>query len=46
MAVTKVICHRGFTAVGQIVEQIDCVGVLSGTGNSLDKCHSSSKPKS
>ncbi|NEO56812.1 MAG: transposase [Okeania sp. SIO3B5] len=46
VAAAKVICHRGVTAVGQIVEQIDCVGVLSGTGNSLDKCHSSSKPKS
>ncbi|NEO53452.1 MAG: transposase, partial [Okeania sp. SIO3B5] len=47
VAAAKVICHRGVTAVGQIVVQkIDCVGVLSGAGNSLDKCHSSSKPKS
>ncbi|NEO56973.1 MAG: transposase [Okeania sp. SIO3B5] len=47
VAAAKVICHRGVTAVGQVVvQQIDCVGVLSGTGNSLDKCHSNSNPKS
>ncbi|KMW70597.1 RNA-guided endonuclease InsQ/TnpB family protein [Limnoraphis robusta] len=45
VAAAKVICNRGVTAVGQIVEEIDCVGVLSGVGNSLDKCRKSSKPK-
>lgn len=46
VAAAKVICNRGIAAVGQVVaEQIDCLGVLSGTGNSLDKCRSSSKSK-
>jgi putative transposase len=45
VAAAKVICNRGVTAVGQIVEEIDCVGVLSGVDNSLDKCRKSSKPK-
>ncbi|NEO92134.1 MAG: transposase [Moorea sp. SIO3G5] len=46
VAAAKVICQRGVTAVGQIVEEIDCVGVLSGTRKSLDKCRKNSKPKS
>jgi putative transposase len=40
VAAAKVICNRGIAAVGQIVEQIDCVGVLSG-GFVLDKCRKS-----
>ncbi|NEO39842.1 MAG: transposase [Moorea sp. SIOASIH] len=46
VAAAKVICQRGITAVGQIVEKIDCVGGLSGVGNNLDKCLRSSKPRS
>ncbi len=46
IAAAQVICQRGITAVGQIVAQINCVGVLSGTGNSLDKCRKSSEPRS
>ncbi|AOX03837.1 transposase [Moorena producens PAL-8-15-08-1] len=45
IAAAKVICQRGITAVGQIVEKIDCVGGLSGVGYNLDKCLRSSKPK-
>ena len=46
VAAAKVICNRGIAAVGQIVAQeIDCIGVLSGTKSSLDKCRLSSKPK-
>ncbi len=41
VAAAQVICQRGIAAVGQIVDQIDCVGVLSGVGNSLDKCRKS-----
>ncbi|AOY83488.1 transposase [Moorena producens JHB] len=46
VAAAQVICQRGIAAVGQTVEEIDCVGVLSGVGNNLDKCRKSSKPKS
>ena len=45
VAAAQVICQRGIAAVGQIVDQIDCVGVLSGVGNSLDQCRKNSKPK-
>ena len=45
VAAAQVICARGVTAVGQTVEEIDCVGVLPGVGNNLGKCRKNSKPK-
>ena len=45
VAAARIVCQRGIAAVGQIVEEIDCVGVLSGVGNNLDKCRKNSKPK-
>ena len=41
VAAAKVICQRGIAAVGQIVDEIDCVGGLPGTGNSLGLCRKS-----
>ncbi|MEA5495676.1 transposase [Limnoraphis robusta Tam1] len=47
VAAAQVICNRGIAAVGQIVvQEIDCVGVLSGERKRTDKCRKSSKSKS
>ncbi|WP_307785794.1 transposase [Okeania sp. KiyG1] len=48
VAAAKVICHRGVTAAEcrSWFNKLTLVGVLSGVGDNLDKCHLSCHPKS
>ena len=45
VAAAQVICQRGITAVGQIVEKNDCRDGLTGIGDNLVKNLRSSKPR-